>query len=118
MKSLDSQQLQPDEYPVSEFYKASIVEGVTIKQTARNWVAALLIKDPKSGSESIRIYQWHRTTNEGDWKRRGIITLDKSDQVRDLSSALLRFAHTVANAQLVKLQNKTGSRAQKNLGHE
>jgi hypothetical protein len=74
-------------------------------------VAALLIRDPKSNLDVVRIYQWHRDSNEGDWKRRGIIALDRSEQVRELIGALQSFAHNLAEAQLTKLQQKTAKRA-------
>lgn len=75
------------------------------------WVAALLIKDPRTGLESVRVYQWSRLNNDGEWKRRGVITLDRAEQVRNLSNALQTFAHTVAQAQLTKLQQKQTKRA-------
>src|SRR5262245_5293404 len=101
-----------EQYPINAYYKDHIVSGTTVKLTARTWIAALLIKDPKSNLESVRIYHWNRTSNEGEWKRRGVVTLDKAEQVRDLVGALQSFAHIVAQAQLSKLQQKITKRAQ------
>jgi hypothetical protein len=100
-----------ERYPISAYYQDHVVAGTTIRQTARSWVAVLLIADPKTNLESVRIYQWQRTTNEGEWKRRGVITLDRAEQVREIIGALQNFAHTVAKAQLTKLQEKTTRRA-------
>ena len=54
-----------EQYPVNEYYKDYVVSGVTLKRTARSWVAAVLVKDSKSEFESLRVYQWQRQTNEG-----------------------------------------------------
>jgi hypothetical protein len=101
-----------EQYPVNVYYRDQIAAATTIKLTPRTWVAALLIKDPKTNLEFVRIYQWSRSSSEGEWKRRGVITLDRAEQVRTLISSLQSFAHAVADAQLSKLQRKTAKRAQ------
>lgn len=94
------------DYPVADYYRDQIVTAVDIKQTARTWVAALLIEDPKSGKLVIRIYEWKRRGVEAEWKRHGVIALDKFQQIRDLVGSLESMSHRVLESQAGQLKER------------
>ena len=93
-------------FPVNDYYRDHVVSGANIKQTPRTWVAALLISDPRTGFELVRIYEWKRFRKDSEWKRRAVITLEKTDQIRELISALEGYSHRVADSQVERLQER------------
>ena len=68
-------------YPVSDYYRDHIKEGVTLSRSGGWWTAALLIKDPRSDSYFVNLYSWQSTDN--GWKTR------KSFSIRSQDNALL-----------------------------
>ena len=45
-------------FPVSEYYREHIREGISISRASKWWSAALLIEDPKTGKPFVSIYLW------------------------------------------------------------
>ncbi len=41
------------EFPVNEYFREHVVFGANIKRTARTWIAALLISDPRNDFEFV-----------------------------------------------------------------
>lgn len=68
-------------YPVSDFYKDNILDGVTVNRTSLWWTAILAIKDPRSEKTFMNIYKWK--LKEGDWK---VVQSFKINSYKDAST--------------------------------
>lgn len=55
-------------FPVSDYYKESIITGRTLSRTGQWWSAILVIRDPKSGAHFLAAYKWQHLG--GVWKVR------------------------------------------------
>ena len=106
--SIASEESMPD-YPVNEYFKDHVLNGTTVKRTAKSWVAVLLIADPRTEQPMVRVYEWKKN-QAGDWKRNGVITLNKAGEIRETLSSLEQYANVVAEAQAKKLSKKLGRR--------
>jgi len=56
------------DFPVSDYYRGHIVDGVTLSRVAGWWSAVLVIRDPKTEKIVLNVYQWQFT--EKGWKVR------------------------------------------------
>ena len=59
--------LEP-KFPLSDYYKDHVIEGITINRGGSWWTAVLLIEDPKTKEKFFGLYRWQLT--EGEWKVR------------------------------------------------
>lgn len=62
-------------FPVSDYYAAQVIEGITISNKGGWWSAVLLIRDPKTKKPFLGLYRWEQV--DGTWKNR------KSFVIRD-----------------------------------
>ena len=76
-------------YPVSEYYRNAIVDGVTITRSGGWWTAVLLLEDPKSTKPFVNLYSWQQV--EGVWKNRKSFKIRSTKSLRDIVDALKSF---------------------------
>jgi hypothetical protein len=65
-------------YPLAEYYRDHVRDGVTISRGGGWWTAVLLIKDPRSDSHFIAFYRWK--LSNGEWRK------NKSFSIRTLAA--------------------------------
>lgn len=60
----------PEEFkfPVSDYYRDTIIDARTISRAGGWWTAVLVIEDPKNGKPFINLYRWQKRGD--DWKTR------------------------------------------------
>jgi hypothetical protein len=67
--------MPPTRFPVSAYYAAHVLEGITLSNKGGWWTAVLLIADPRTKSPFVSLYRWE--LDNGEWKNR------KSFVIRD-----------------------------------
>jgi len=78
------------QFPISEYFKNSVITGETISKGGSWWTAALLIKDPKNEQKYIALYRW-QLTDQG-WKLRKQFPFKDKLKFQVILKALLRLA--------------------------
>jgi hypothetical protein len=68
------------DFPVSEYYRECILDGVTLSRVAGWWSAVLVIKDPKTDRNFLNVYQWQFT--EKGWKVRKTFSFKKKKDLQ------------------------------------
>ncbi len=96
-----------NDLPINEYYKDSIIDSLTIKKTYKTWVAILILEDPRNSSIFVRIYEWKKDKN-GAWKRRGVVTLNKAEEIKKSIEMMEKSFHKIAEFKSKKIfeQNK------------
>lgn len=54
------------DFPVSDYYKERILDGMTINRVGPWWSAILLMRDPKNQKKFLTFYLWKKQGRE--WK--------------------------------------------------
>jgi hypothetical protein len=65
--------LLTNRYPVTEYYKEHVVDGITVSRGGGWWTAILLIEDPKTKGRFLNLYRWE--SNGDEWKTRKTFTI-------------------------------------------
>lgn len=73
-------------YPVSDYYKEFIVDGVTINRSETWWTAMLVIKNPKSEKKFLNLYKWNK--RNGEWKIAQSFKINSLKNVKKISDEL------------------------------
>lgn len=60
-------------YPVTDYYKDHVVDGITVSRGGGWWTAVLLIEDPKTRGRFLNLYRWE-SSGVGEWKTRKTFT--------------------------------------------
>lgn len=55
-------------YPVTDYHKEHVLEGITVSRGGGWWTAVLLIEDPKTKGRFLNLYRWESQWEE--WKTR------------------------------------------------
>lgn len=76
-------------FPVSDYYKDSILDAETVSRGGNWWTAVLLIKDPKTEKPIIGLYQWQKVGDE--WKTRKRFAFKKKKVLEDTLEIIKRF---------------------------
>lgn len=77
-------------FPISVYYKDSVVDAETLSNINGWWTAVLLLREPKGGNIFLALYKWQLV--DGVWKKRmGWKFKNKSDFEKTLS-VLGRFS--------------------------
>jgi hypothetical protein len=69
------------EFPISDYYKNNILDGITISRDNVWWTAVLVINDPRTKIPFISLYRWQQTGNV--WKVRGRFHFRNKQQILD-----------------------------------
>lgn len=77
-------------FPVSDYYRSSIVDAVTISRTGSWWTAVLLINDPQDGKPFVGLYRW-QLTDKG-WKARKQFKFNSKQEIDSVLSCVKQFA--------------------------
>lgn len=73
-------------FPVSEYYAAHVLEGITLSNQGGWWSAVLLIRDPKTLKPFLALYRWER--KDGTWRNRKSFVIRDQSGVAKVISAL------------------------------
>ena len=63
----------PNLYPVTDYYKEHVLDGITVSRGGGWWTAILLIEDPKNKARFLNLYRWESSGDE--WKTRKTFTI-------------------------------------------
>jgi hypothetical protein len=74
-------------FPVSEHYKESIKDGLTISRVGSWWTSVLLIEEPLNKKKFLCIYRWQLV--DGEWKTRSKFKVNSVRDAEKLSEILL-----------------------------
>ena len=73
-------------FPINEYYKDNIIDGITINRTAKWWTAVLLINNPSNKKPFLAVYKWN---NRGDiWKVHQKIHINSKTDAEKYISAI------------------------------
>lgn len=78
-------------FPISEYYKPHILDGVTVSRGGSWWTAVLLIKDPRTGDPFIALYRWQST--DSGWKVRKRFSFRRIDEVNSILKVIQSFSN-------------------------
>ena len=76
-------------FPVSEYYKDSIVDALTISRVGGWWTCVLLLEEPSNKKKFLCIYRWQLVG--GEWKTRSKFKVNSVKDVEKLSEILLNL---------------------------
>ena len=78
------------DFPISEYYKDHIIDGLTIKRGGNWWSAILLISDPRSNANFINFYKWQY--KDKVWKTRSKFKITKLKDLEKVKEILNEFS--------------------------
>ena len=76
-------------FPVAEYYRSQIEDAVTINRAAGWWLAALLIRDPKTEKRFVGLYKWQM--KKGTWKLHQKLHINNNRDASKLADTLVGF---------------------------
>lgn len=76
----------PTRYPVSEYYRNAIVDGITVGRRGPWWTAVLLIRSPRNCELTLNLYRWENV--DGKWKTRQLFKIRNGKPIDKLLSAM------------------------------
>lgn len=80
-------------FPIDNYYKDNISDAITISRNHLWWTAILLIKEPKTGKNIIRLYKWQN--RKGEWKRSSVFTLSSRKNIESIVNSLCEFKYHI-----------------------
>jgi hypothetical protein len=81
-------------YPVADYYRDRIQDGVTLSRGGQWWSAALLIEDPRTEETFVGLYLWEMVG--GVWKKRKSFVIRSRKSSQALRDALVSFEQHLA----------------------
>jgi hypothetical protein len=78
-----------EQFPITDYYKGKILDGVTLSKSGAWWTAILLIEDPRSQLPFINLYRWQHT--EAGWKVRGRFKISTKEDATNIVDVLSEF---------------------------
>lgn len=85
--NLKSSNMAGTNFPVSEHYKDSILDALTISRVGGWWTSVLLIQEPSNQKKFLCIYRWQLVN--GEWKTRSKLKVNSIKDADKLSEILL-----------------------------
>ena len=76
-------------FPVSDYYRDHIRDGLTLSRGGGWWTAAVLIEDPRSGRLFISCYTWQKLDDQ--WKTRKSFAIRSRNALDKLIEAATNF---------------------------
>lgn len=76
-------------YPVADYYRDRIRDGVTLSRGGQWWSAALLIEDPRTEEKFVGLYLWEMV--DGVWKKRKSFPIRSRKSSQALRDVLVNF---------------------------
>jgi len=80
-------------FPVSDYYRDHILDGITVARGGGWWTAVLLISDPKTGKPFVGLYRWQ--FDGTTWKNRKSISFKSKKQLNSVVEAVGKMVSRV-----------------------
>ena len=80
-------------FPVTDYYKEHVLDGITVSRGGGWWTAILLIADPKTNGRFVNLYRWESSGDE--WKTRKTFTIRDRGGLDKIIAALAELREKI-----------------------
>jgi hypothetical protein len=82
--------MNTQEFPLSDYYKRHVIEGVTLSKSQGWWSAMLLIEEPRNGKPFIGLYKWQEVGDK--WKVRAKFKINRKEDASSIQDILNEYS--------------------------